>query len=157
MTCHTVLNTFIIVVDEAVKKAVRVILPIARDTLLRDGSHSPTAVLHTMSGAIPVLMTFRDTTQRRDQVEQVKTMALEENAYAVSAITCAKVMDYRSNEFEEALVVATTVRGMSPYIVTQNFFRDSHGNIRNFSDPVEGEDAWVLGQMLIFPEWDMNS
>lgn len=157
MSCHTLLKTCIVAVDEAVKKAVSVILPIARDTLIRDGSHSPTAVLHTMNGAIPVLMTFQDTTQRRDQVEQVKTMAVEENAYAVSAITCAKVVDYRSNEFEETLVIATTVRGLSPYIVTQNFFRDSLGEIKHFSDPVEGEDAWVLGQMLIFPDWDMNS
>ncbi len=157
MSCHTLLKTFIVAVDEAVKKAVSVILPIARDTLRRDGSHSPTAVLHTMNGAIPVLMTFQDTTQRREQVEQVKIMALQENAYAVSAITCAKVVDHRSNAFEETLVIATAVRGMSPYIVTQNFFRDSSGGIKDFSDPVEGEDAWVLGQMLIFPEWDMNS
>lgn len=154
MPCLMLLKTNMLVVDESVKRAVNLILPIARDTLKRDGSHSPTAVLHTMKGAIPVLMTFQDIVQRRDQVGLVKNMALEENAFAVSAITCAKVVDHRLNVFEESLVIATTVRGMNPYIVTQGFFRDSSGKVTRFGDPVEGEDAWVLGQMMIFPEWD---
>ncbi len=157
MSGHILLGTCLVAVDESVRKTVNLMLPIARDTLRREGSHSPTAVLHTIKGAIPVLMTFQDQSQRRDQLEQVKMMAVEENAFAVSAITCAKIIDHRLNVFEEALVVATTVRGLRPHIVTQAFSRDTCGNIAGFSDPVEGEDAWVVGQMMIFPDWDLES
>lgn len=157
MIGHNILTTNIIAIDESVKRAVKVMAPIARDTLKRDGSHSPTAVLHTMSGVIPVLMTFQDAAQRKDQVEQVKIMALTENAYAVSAITCARVIDCRSSHYEEALVIATTVRDCSPYILTQNFLRDNNGNVVSFEDPVEGDDAWTIGQMMIFPDWDKTN
>lgn len=150
----TILETKIVAVDESVKRAVEVMLPIARDTLRRDGCHSPTAVLHTLTGVIPILLTFQDIVQRRDQVEQVKVMALEEDAFAVSAITSAKVVDYRSSEFEEALVIATTIRGAKPYVVTQSFLRDPNGAVTSFKDPLEGEDAFMVGQMMIFPEWD---
>lgn len=155
MIDSAILVTNIVAVDESVKRAVEVMLPIARDTLRRDGRHYPTAVLHTMTGAIPIMLTYQDCAQRRDQVEQVKTMALEENAYAVTAITCAKVVDYRSSFFEEALVLATTVRGARPYVVTQNFHRDANGNVVCFEDPVQGEDAVMTGQMMIFPDWEL--
>mgnify|MGYP000858061806 FL=1 len=152
-----ILRTNIIAINESVRKAVNVILPIARDTLKRDGSHFPTAVLHTMNGAIPVLMTFQDIAQRKKQVEHVKSMALEENAYAVSAITCAKVVDCRSSLTEEALVIATTIRGSIPYVVTQSFIRDANGNVAYFHDTVEGDEAFMIGQMMIFPDLDSNN
>jgi hypothetical protein len=152
-----VFTTNIMAIELLVQKSVDIMLPIARDTIRRDGAHSPTAILHTVSRVIPVMMTFQDIRQRRDQVEEVKKMALEEDAYAVSAISCARVVDCRLSVYEEALVIATTARGLPPYFVKQNFIRDAQGNVIMFEDPVKGEDAWAIGQMMILPEWDATS
>jgi len=154
MTADFKLPTKIVAVEASVAEAVRAILPVARATLVEHGTHLPTAILHTLEGLIPVILPFKDDEQKKGLVEYVKTQALERHAYAVTAVTCAHIVDSRTGKEEEALVVATTVQGGRPYVVIQPFTRDTNGVASVFGDVVEGEEAVMPGQMLIFPDWD---
>ncbi len=148
------LPTKIVAVEASIAEAVRAILSIARTTLAEQGTHLPTAILHTLEGLFPVVLPFKNDEQKRGLVDYVKAQALERHAYAVTAVTCAQIVDSRTGKEEEALVVATTIQGGLPYVVIQRFLRDADGGAAEFGDIVEGEDAVMPGQMLIYPDWE---
>lgn len=154
MTADFKLPTNIIAVEASIAEAVRAILPIARATLVEQGTHLPTAILHTLEGLVPMILPFENEEQKKGLVEDVKTLALKRHAYAVTTVTCAHIVDSRTGKEDEALVVATTVQGGIPHVVIQHFTRDADGVASVFGDVVEGEEAVSPGQMLIFPDWD---
>jgi|GEM_PF-4744761 len=88
--------TKIIAVREIIVESVRKIAPIARQTLQRSGTHSPTAILHTVSGFFPIVMSYENPDEKKEVVEFVKKEALEKNAYAVTTITNSIIIDCRS-------------------------------------------------------------
>ena len=149
--------TKIIAVREIIVESVRKIVPIARQTLQLSGTHSPTAILHTISGFFPIVMSFENPDEKKEVVEFVKKEALERNAYAVTTVTNSVIIDCRSGAGEEALVLATSIQGGQPYIVMQKYARNVLGHVYSFHEMIEGEDAVVVGQMLIFPEWDRQT
>jgi hypothetical protein len=154
MAAEFTFPTHIVAVEESITEAVRSILSIARATLVEQGTHLPTAILHTLEGMFPIILPFKDDEQKRSLVAYVKGQALERHAYAVTTVTCAQVVDSRTGEHDEVLVVATAIQGGRPYVVVQHFSRDSDRIVRDFGEMVEGEDAAMPGQMLIFPDWD---
>jgi len=147
-----VILTKIVAVRETIVRSVRSIAPIARQTLQLSGNHSPTAILHTVSGFYPIVMSYENPDQKKAVVEFVKKEALERDAYAVTTVTNSIIIDCRSGAQEEALVLATSIQGGQPYVVMQKY--DRTGHIYSFHEMIEGEEAVVAGQMLIFPEWD---
>ncbi|MDQ7782119.1 MAG: hypothetical protein RDU20_04520 [Desulfomonilaceae bacterium] len=148
------LPTNIVAVEASVTEAARAILSIARATLSEQGIHFPTAILHTLEGLFPILVPFKTDEQKRGLVDYVKTQALERHAYAVSMVTCAHIVDSRTGKEKEAVVVGTTVQGGQPYIVLQYFSRDGNGVVTAFEEVLDGDDAAMPGQMLIYPDWD---
>lgn len=154
MPAELTFSTKIVAVEASITEAVRSILSIARATLVEHGTHLPTAILHTLEGMYPIILPFKDDEEKKTQVTYVKNQALERHAYAVTTVTCARIVDSRSNDEEEVLVVATAIQGGCPYVVAQRFSRDSDRIVRDFAEVVEGEDAAMPGQMLIFPDWD---
>ena len=84
----------------------------------------------------------------------VKQQALEKHAYAVTTVTCARVIDSRTGEEQESLVLATSIQGGSPHVVTQCFTRGPDRRVIAFSDPEEGDRAAMPGQMFIIPTWN---
>lgn len=148
------LPTNIVDVEASIAEAVRAILSIARTTLLEHGTHLPTAILHTLEGLFPIVLPFKNDEQKRGLVDYVKTQALNRQAYAVTAVTCALIVDSRTGKEEEALVVATTIQGGLPVVTIQMFSRNAGGAPAVFGDIVEGEDAVMPGQMLIYPDWE---
>ena len=147
------ISTSIMAVEAAVVESVRKILPIARATLQQQGTHLPTAILHTLEGLLPIVLPFKDDEQKRALVAYVKRQAIERHAFAVTVVTCARVVDSRANDEEEALVLATSVQGGAPYSVTQRFWRNDDRSVSRFGEVVEGEEAAVPGQMMILPDW----
>ncbi len=150
------MSTVIVAVIDMVVESVRQMIPIARQNLQTSGSHTPTAILHTMSGLLPILLPFENNEQKRECVEYVKKEALQRHAYAVTTITNSSIIDCRTGSGEEALVLATSIQGGQPYILIQKYTRDKFGLIKDFHDIVEGDEAFIVGQMLIFPDWDME-
>lgn len=146
--------TTIVAVEESIAHAVKEILAIARATLREHGSHIPTAILHTLEGLLPIILPFKNAEQKKGLVEYVKIQALQRHAYAVTTVTCARIVDSRTGDEEEALVAATAIQGGSPYVVVQRFSRDSDRVVMEFADPTEGEGAAMPGQMLILPDWE---
>jgi len=144
----------IVAAYQSIVDTVREILGIARHTLAQEGTHFPTAVLHTMGGMVPMVLPFKDDEQRKALVAYVKQRSVEIHAFAVSTITCARIVDSRTGEEQECLVVATTVQGGLPYVVVQHFARTEPSRAIDFGDVIEGEDAVMPGQMMIFPDWD---
>ncbi len=150
------LPTKIVAVEASIAEAVRAILSTARTTLVEQGTHLPTAILHTLEGLIPMVLPFKDDAQKKGLVDYVKAQALERHAYAVTMVTCAHIVNSRTGGEEEALVIATTVQGGVPSVVLQHFSRDADGVAVAFGDVIEGEDAAMPGQMLIFPDWEQE-
>jgi len=151
------LSTVIVAVKDMIVESVNKMAPIARQTLRTSGSHTPTAILHTISGLLPILLPFENNEQKRECVEYVKKEALKRQAYAVTTITNSSIIDCRTGSGEEALVLATSIQGGQPYVVIQKYTRDKFGLIEDFHYIVEGEDAFIVGQMLIYPEWDTET
>jgi hypothetical protein len=132
---------------------VREMLPIARLTLEEQGTHLPTAILHTETGMLPMVLPFKDDEQRRALTEHVKRKALEKSAYAVTTVTCARIVDARTSEEHESLVLATCIHRGRPYFVAQSFVRGPDRRVVSFGEVLEGDEAAMPGQMMIIPEW----
>jgi hypothetical protein len=141
-------------IDQTILDAIRQILEIAQFTLLERGEHLPTAVLHTWDGMLPIVLPFKDDEQKKALMEYVKKQAIERQAFAVTTVTLARILDCRTNEDEECLVVATAIQPGRPYVIVQRFSRDQGGHVTDFSEIVEGDDAAMPGQMIIFPQWE---
>ncbi len=141
-------------VHSSIQEAVRKILEIARFTLQEHKLHMPTAVIHSFDGMVPIILPFKDDEQKRALVEYVKDEAVKIHAYAVTAVTSARIVDSRTGAEEECLVLATAIQGGRPYVLVQHFTRDDDRGIVDFGAVVEGEDAEMPGQMIIMPEWD---
>ena len=148
--------TKIVAVKDMIVESVREMTPIARNTLKSLGSHIPTAILHTVSGLFTMVLPFESDQQKRLYVDCVKREALKRNAFAVTTITNTSITDCRNGFAEEALVLATSIQGGQPYVVIQKYTRDEFGAIKNFDEIVEGDDAFIVGQMLIFPDWSLE-
>lgn len=144
----------IIDVYQSIVETVRQLLEIARSTLEQDGSHLPTVVLHTVEGMIPIVLPFKDDDQKKALVNYVKKEAVERHAFAVTTITSARIIDPRTGVEQECLVLATSVQGGRVYVVVQHFSRDKDLGVIDFGEVIEGEDAAMPGQMVIFPDWD---
>jgi hypothetical protein len=86
-------------------------------------------------------------------VDRIKVQATEASAYAVTTITCARIVDSRTDEEQESLVLTTCVYRGRPYYMTQPFFRDADRRVVRFGELREGDDAAMPGQMMIIPEW----
>ncbi len=145
----------LVIVDlqESIVETVREILRIARFTLQEQGTHLPTAILHTIERMIPMVLPFKDQSQRTALVAHVKEQAALLGAYAVTTVTSAKIVDSRTGKERHCLVAATAIQGGRPYVVVQQFSKDSSGIVR-FGKIKEGEDAEIPGQMIIIPDWD---
>ena len=143
-----------ILVSDSIKEVVRTISEVARETLLQQGTHLPTAVIHTLEGAVTIVLPFKDDAQKRALVAYVRKKALEDHAYAVTTVTCARIVDSRSGDEEEAIVMATAIQGGRPHYCRQSFIRDSDRHVIAFGELVEGDAAAMPGQMLIMPDWD---
>lgn len=150
------MSTVIVAIHDMIVESVRRMAPIARKTLLASGSHIPTAILHTMSGLFPIIIPYETQEQKKTLVEYVKKEAIERHAFAVTTITNSSIIDCRTGMGEEALVLATSIQGGLPYVVIQKYTRNELGAIANFHDILEGDDAAIIGQMIIFPDWDLE-
>ncbi len=142
-----------IIAHDFIFETVRQICLIARQTLLDQGSHLPTAVLHTMEGMHAIVLPFKDAGQKRALVDFVKEQALMRHAYAVTTVTCARVVDSRTGEEEESLVVATSIQGGRPHFVVQRYLRGPDRHVIAFDEVEEGDLAAMPGQMMIVPPW----
>jgi hypothetical protein len=140
-------------VDQSILDSIHQILEIARFTLQERGEHLPTAVLHTWDGMLPIVLPFEDDAQKKSLMEYVKQQAVEKDAYAVTTVTLARIVDSRTSEEEECLVVATAIQPGRPYVLVQRFSRDAGGRVIDFGPLAEGDDAAMPGQMIIFPLW----
>jgi len=137
-----------------ITETVREILRIARRTLQEEGAHLPTAILHTMGRMIPIVLPFKDDEQKRALVELVKKQALEKSAYAITTITCARIVDSRTGQVQESLILTTSIQRGRPHVVVQPFSRDADRRVIGFGEMIEGERAGMPGQMMILPDWD---
>lgn len=139
---------------DLVRDSVRAILGIARETLVRHGTHLPTAVLHTMQGLIPIVLPFKDDEQKRALVNYVKRQAIDTHAFAVTTVTNARIRDSRTGREQECLVLATVVQRGTPYVLLQHYWKDEQNGTVEFGKAVTGDEAVMPGQMMIFPDWD---
>ena len=144
-------------VEHTIIDRVKTILAIARKNLLETGSQLPMAILHTFEGVFPIVLPFKDVDQKQALIEFVKDQALEKQAFAVSTITCAKIVDSRTGENEESIVIATAVQGGRPYYASQSYVRGPDRQVLSFGEEVEGDSAATPGQMMILPEWDLET
>jgi len=144
----------IIDVIQSIGEIVRQLLVVARSTLEEEGLHLPTAILHTVEGMLPIVLPFKDDNQKRALTNFVKKEAVQRHSFAVTTITSARIVDSRTGEDKECLVLATSVQGGRPYIVVQHFSRRDQAGPIEFGEIIEGEDAEMPGQMIIFPDWD---
>ncbi len=142
-----------IVVQEAVIDAVREIASLARGTLLREGTHLPTVILHAPGAMIPLVLPFKTGAQKRAMAAYAREQALEHAAYAVTTVTCGRVIDQRTGDEEETLVLVTAIQGGSPHYYSQRCIRTPDRRVVAFDEPVEGDAAAMPGQMMIFPDW----
>ena len=143
-----------IVAYESVIDAARDILSVARKTILEEGTHLPTAILHTLEGLFPILLPFKNNEQKSALVEFVKQQAMEKHAFAVTMITCGRIVNSRTGEEEESLVLATSIQGGRPHLIIQPYFRGPDRHVIGFGDIEEGDLAAMPGQMMIIPPWD---
>jgi hypothetical protein len=144
----------VIEVEQAVKDIVPEILAMARGALLDQGTFLPTAFVHTKDGLFPLLLPFKDDMQKKALVDMVKKEAVRLHAYAVTTITCARIVDTRTGEEEESLVVTTAIRGGVPHIAEQSFKRGDNRVVLYFGEVCEGDSAGRPGQMMILPDWN---
>lgn len=141
-------------VDQFIMDAIRQILEVARYTLVEQRTHLPTAVLHTWQGAVPYVLPFKDDVQKKSLVDFVKEQVREQEAFAVTTVTIGRIVDSRSREETECLVVATVIQPGRTFVITQEFTRDEERGTIELGDVQEGDDAVMAGQMAIFPTWD---
>lgn len=155
MNYEITMSTSMVALEAAVRESVDKILSIARTTLVQQGTHIPTAILHTLEGLFPIVLPFEDDEQKRTFVELVKAQAIERHAFAVTTVTCARVVDSRTGEEEEeALVLGTSVQAGQPHMVMQRYWRNAERSVVRFGEVMEGDEATLPGQMMIFPDWD---
>lgn len=147
-------SDMIVDLKETIVSTAREILRIARYTLQEQGIHLPTAILHTMDRMIPIVLPFKDETQKAALTAHVKQQSALNSAHAVTTVTSAKVVDSRTSEEQQCLVVATAIQGGRPHVILQYFSRDEDTGLIEFGEVVEGEDAELPGQMIIIPEWE---
>lgn len=148
------LSSVMIAIDSLIPERVRKIAVIARQNLLEQGTHLPTAILHTLDGMFPIVLPFKNDEQRKALIDYVKDQAIQRHAFAVTTVSCAKVVDSRTGKEEETLVLATAIQGGSPYMAVQAFARGSDDVVTGFGELVEGDKAAGPGQMTIFPDWE---
>ncbi len=144
----------IIDLRDNIASVVQEILRIARYTLQEQGTHLPTAILHTLDRMIPIVLPFKDDEQKASLTAHVKKQVALNDAHAVTTITSAKIVDARTGGQRQCLVVATAMQGGRPYVVLQYFSKNEDTGIVDFGEVVEGEDAEMPGQMVIIPEWE---
>ncbi len=137
---------------ESIVSTVRELLSVARYTLQQWGCHLPTSVLHTMNGTVPIVLPFKNNEQKKALVEYVKKQALSSFSFAVTTITAAKVVDSRTGGEQECLVLATSIQGGKLHVLVQYFSRGDDGII-TFGEIIEGDEAIMPGQMVIYPDW----
>lgn len=140
-------------IERAVRDAARELLAMARGMLLDQGTFLPTAVIHTEEGLYPTVLPFKTEEQRKQLVESVKEKAVEMDAYAVTTLTCARLVDSRTGVEEETVVLTTVIQGGEPYTVVQPYTRDENRSVLCFGEISEGDAAAMPGQMTIYPEW----
>jgi hypothetical protein len=141
-------------VDQSILDAIRQVLEVARYTLLEERTHLPTAILHTWQGMVPYILPFKDDAQRTALVDFVKEQVREQQAYAVTTVTLGRMINSRTREEQECLVVATVIQPGRSFVITQAFTRDELRRTVEFGEVREGDDAVMPGQMAIFPSWD---
>jgi hypothetical protein len=139
---------------DLVTDSVRAILGIARETLVRHGTHLPTAVLHTLQGLIPIVLPFKDDEQKRALVDYVKRQAIETHAFAVTTVTNARICNSRTGGEQECLVLATVIQRGSPQVLLQHYSKDEQTGDVEFGEAITGDEAIMPGQMMIFPDWE---
>jgi hypothetical protein len=140
--------------NNVIRDAMQELLEIARFTLQEQRAHLPTVVLHCFEGRLPIVLPYRDDEEKRDLIAYVKDQALKVQAYAVTTITSAKVVNSRTGGREECLVLGTAVQGGPPHVMIQYFTRDPDTKKIEFHDMIQGDEAMIPGQMLVFPDWD---
>ncbi len=141
-------------VEQAVIDAVPEIMAMARGALLDQGTFLPTAIVHTKDGLSPLILPFKDDEQKKTLVDLVKKEAVRLHAYAVTTVTCARIVDTRTGEEEESLVLTTAIRGGEPHIAVQPFTRGEDQVVLYFGEISEGDSAGRPGQMMILPDWN---
>lgn len=144
----------VVSIDDTIIESVSRILVLARQTLLEQGVHLPTAILHTINGLYPIVLPFEDDDQKRILIGSAKKKAIEKHSYAVTTVTAAHIVHARSGLEEEALVLATSIQGGMPYIVLQGFSRDENGIVTGFGELIVGDEAAMPGQMMVVPDWE---
>ena len=144
----------IIDLKESVVEAVQEILRIARSSLEEQGTHPPTAILHTIERMIPIVMPFENDGEKAALTERVKKQVAQHHAHAVTTVTSAQIVDSRTGEKQQCLVAATAMQGGRPYVAVQYFSKDEDTGAVEFGEVIEGEDAEMPGQMIIIPEWE---
>lgn len=154
MDQEVTLSSIIIAVDSLIADRVRKIATIARRNLREQGTHLPTAIVHTMEDMLPIVLPFKNDDQKKALVEYVKDQALRRHAFAITTVTCARLVDSRTGQEEETLVLATTIQGGAPYIAVQSFSRGPTDVVEDFGELVEGDRAAGPGQMMIFADWE---
>ncbi len=120
---------------------------------MEHGTHLPTAILHTIEGAVPIVLPFKNNEQKRELVEFVKKQAVLRQAFAVTTVTCARIVDSRTGREQESLVLSTAIQGGRPHFMVQNFMRGPDREVIGFGEPQEGDLAAMPGQMMIIPQW----
>ncbi len=140
--------------EQTVIERAKEILAIARQNLVEFGSLLPTAVLHTIDGMFPIVLPFKDARQKKALVAFVKKQALEMQAYAITTVTCARVVDSRTGIEEESIVLATAIQGGRPHSMMQTYLRGPDRRVAAFGEPIEGDEAAMPGQMMIIPDWE---
>ncbi len=148
------LSSIMISVDSLIAERVRKIAAIARLNLREQGTHLPTAILHTMDGMFPIVLPFKNDEQKRALIDYVKDQAIQRHAFALTTVSCALVVDSRTGREEETLVLTTAIQGGSPYVAVQTFARGDDDVVAGFGELVEGDRAAGPGQMTIFPNWE---
>lgn len=148
------LSSIAVSVAPLIADRVRQIAAIARQNLREQRTHLPTAIVHTLEGMFPIVLPFKNDEQKQALVDYVKEQALERHAFALTTVTCAKVVDSRTGSEEEMLVLATAIQGGRPYVASQTFGRDANNAVADFGELLEGDRAAGPGQMIIYPEWE---
>jgi hypothetical protein len=113
----------------------------------------PTAILHIPDGYLPIVLPYETEDQKHALVKYVKDQVIQLHAFALTTISSAKVVNFRTGAKSECLVLATVMRGNAVHTVVQEFERDQDRGLIEFGRVIKGEDAQMPGQMIIFPEW----
>ena len=147
-----------IIVDDSIKEVVRTISGIARQTLLQQGSHLPTAVLHTLEGMVTFVLPFKDDVQKKALVDYVRKKALESHAYAVTTVTSARIVDSRSGRRRRGYRDRHLNPGGGSPTIAGNLTSETVTATSLLSgNSWKGRSLHYRGQMLIIPDWDRQT